>query len=218
MGWPSRQARPGWSSSSRRRCCIPERRSSRRCSTAGAASTLHDASAPPLHPSANGPSGASPSSPVPGPGSGGPSTSIPGSPRDAGHTRRCAPTRVRSTHLSLGATSSDVPTPLDQLIGRLLAEHRHHTAFSLPVIATPWLFPGLHPGRPINAAGLGARLRRLGIEPRAARRGALSHLAASMPAGVLARALDLTPNTAVRWVGSTGGDWNRYAAELVRRG
>ena len=122
------------------------------------------------------------------------------------------------THLSLGVTSIDVPTPLDRLIGRLLAEHRHHTAFSLPVIATPWLFPGLHPGRPINAAGLGARLRRLGIEPRAARRGALSHLAASMPAGVLARALDLTPNTAVRWVGSTGGDWNRYAAELVRRG
>ncbi|MGH9101999.1 MAG: hypothetical protein ACRDYD_03300 [Acidimicrobiales bacterium] len=123
-----------------------------------------------------------------------------------------------STRLSLGATSIEVPSPLDQLIGRLLDEHRHHTAFSLPALATPWLFPGLHPGRPLNASGLGARLRSLGIEPQAARRGALSHLAARMPAAVLAAVLDLTPNTAVRWVGTTGGDWNRYAAELARRG
>jgi len=39
-----------------------------------------------------------------------------------------------------------------------------------------------------------------------------------MPAAALARVLDLTPNTADRWGGTTGGDWNRYAAELLRRG
>ncbi len=122
-----------------------------------------------------------------------------------------------STLLSIGVTSIEVPLPLDRLIGRLLDEHRHHTAFSLPALSTPWLFPGLHTGRPFTAAQLGARLRRLGIEPQAARRGALSHLAATLPAAVLARVLDLTPNTAVRWVGTTGGDWNRYAAELLRR-
>jgi hypothetical protein len=123
-----------------------------------------------------------------------------------------------STLLSLGPTSIEVPLPLERLIRRLLDEHRHHTAFSLPALSTPWLFPGLHTGRPFTAAQLGARLRRLGIEPQAARRGALSHLAATMPAAALARVLDLTPNTAVRWVGTTGGDWNRYAAELLRRG
>lgn len=122
-----------------------------------------------------------------------------------------------STRLSLGATPIEVPPPLDQLIGRLLDEHRHHTAFSLPALPTPWLFPGLHPGRPFNASQLGARLRRLGIEPQAGRRGALAHLAATMPAAVLAQVLDLTPGTAVRWVGTTGGDWNRYAADLVGR-
>jgi hypothetical protein len=122
-----------------------------------------------------------------------------------------------STRLSLGVTSIDVPSPLDGLIGRLLDEHRHHTAFALPALATPWLFPGLHPGRPFNASQLGSRLRRLGVEPQAARRGALSHLAACMPAAVLAQVLDLAPTTAVRWAATTGGDWNRYAAELVRR-
>jgi integrase len=122
-----------------------------------------------------------------------------------------------SIRLSLGTTPIQVPPPLDQLIGRLLDEHRHHSAFSLPTLPTPWLFPGLHPGRPFNTNQLGARLRRLGIEPQAARRGALTHLAATMPAAVLARVLDLAPGTAVRWVGTAGGDWNRYAADLVGR-
>jgi hypothetical protein len=122
-----------------------------------------------------------------------------------------------STLLSLGATSIEVPRPLDRLIGRLLDEYRHHTAFSLPALSTPWLFPGLQTGRPFTAAQLGVRLRRLGIEPQAARRGALSHLAATMPAAALARVLDLTPNTAVRWGETAGGDWNRYAAELLRK-
>ncbi len=73
-------------------------------------------------------------------------------------------------------------------------------------------------GRPITAAQLGNRLRLLGIEAQAARRGALLHLGASLPAAVLARLLDLHPNTAVRWVRAAGGDWNTYAAQLLRSG
>ena len=120
-----------------------------------------------------------------------------------------------STRLSLGTTYIEVPPPLDHLLRRQLNEHRHHTAFSAPVTATPWLFVGLHPGRPFNASQLGARLRRLGIEPQAARRGAMIHLAATLPAAVLARALNLTPLAAVRWVRAAGGDWDSYAAELL---
>ncbi len=123
-----------------------------------------------------------------------------------------------STRLSLGATHIEVPPPLDQLLQRQLNEHRHHTAFSAPVTATPWFFVGLHPGRPFNASQLGARLRHLGIEPQAARRGALIHLAATLPAAVIARALNLTPLTAVRWVRAAGGDWDNYAAELLHNG
>ena len=47
---------------------------------------------------------------------------------------------------------------------------------------------------------------------------ALLHLASNLPAAVLARALNLTPLTAVRWVRAAGGDWNRYAAELLHAG
>jgi len=127
-------------------------------------------------------------------------------------------TESGSMRLSLGTCAIEVPAPLDLLISRLLIEHRHHSAFATPALTTPWLFPGLHPGRPFNASQLGARLRRLGIEPRAGRRGALSHLGANMPAAVLSRVLNLSPTTAVRWVGTNGGDWNDYAAELLRRG
>ena len=122
------------------------------------------------------------------------------------------------TRLSIGTTSIEVPPPLDELFGRLLHEHRHHTAFSAAAAPTDWLFAGLHPGRPFTPSQLGARLRRLGIESQAARRGALLHLASNLPAAVLARALNLTPLTAVRWVRAAGGDWNRYAAELLHAG
>ncbi len=44
------------------------------------------------------------------------------------------------------------------------------------------------------------------------------HLAAQLPAAVLADLLNLHPTTACRWVGEAAGDWNRYAAEVARRG
>ena len=70
----------------------------------------------------------------------------------------------------------------------------------------------------IGGQASGHRLRRLGIEPHAARRGALSHSGQHMPPAALARVLDLAPNAAVRWGGTTGGGWNRCAAELLRKG
>jgi hypothetical protein len=87
------------------------------------------------------------------------------------------------------------------------------------VISAPsnrWLFPGVSPGRPLNASHLGERLKRLGIATMPARRGALMHLASHLPAAVLADLLGITPLTAVPWVGAAGGDWNTYAAQLIR--
>ena len=62
------------------------------------------------------------------------------------------------TRLSLGTTAIEVPPPLDGLLLRLVDEHRHHTAFSAPVTADPWLFPGMQPGRPLMrvCSGLGS--------------------------------------------------------------
>ena len=48
------------------------------------------------------------------------------------------------------------------------------------------------------------------------RRAALTHLAARLPAAVLADLLGIHPNTAVRWVRAAGGDWTSYAAQLVK--
>jgi len=44
----------------------------------------------------------------------------------------------------------------------------------------------------------------------------MTHLAAQLPAAVQADLLNLAPTTAVRWVHDAGGEWSRYAAELVK--
>ena len=42
------------------------------------------------------------------------------------------------------------------------------------------------------------------------------HLAAHVPAAVLADLLNLHPSTAVRWMHQAGADWTRYTAELIQ--
>ncbi|MGH3843839.1 MAG: hypothetical protein ACRDS0_20690 [Pseudonocardiaceae bacterium] len=81
---------------------------------------------------------------------------------------------------------------------------------------SPWLVPGLLPGRPITASRLAERLRTLGISTQAGRRATLIDLAAQLPAAVLADLINLHPTTAVKWMHQAGGDWTRYAAELAR--
>ncbi len=102
------------------------------------------------------------------------------------------------TRLHLGTVAIEVPPPLDDLFVRLTREHRPYSGVGSPAHTT-WLFPGLRPGTPLSAYQLGQRLRRLGIEPAPARRSALGHLAARLPAAMLAQVLGLSPLTAVRW-------------------
>jgi len=108
-----------------------------------------------------------------------------------------------------------VPEPLGALLQTLIRDGRSHVGVGSPTL-TRWLFPGGLPGRPITAPRLAERLRALGISSQAGRRAALIDLAAQLPAAVLADLLDLSPNTAVRWMRQAGGDWNNHAAELVR--
>ena len=89
------------------------------------------------------------------------------------------------------------------------------TSDLVPLLASRG-FPGLHPGRPLHPGGLGQRLRRIGIPTMPGRRAALLHLAAQLPAAVLAELLHLQPTTAVRWVAAAGGDWSTYAAQVAR--
>ena len=117
--------------------------------------------------------------------------------------------------LRLGGEDVLIPDPLGALLTELVARGRRYVGVGTPA-GSPWLFPGLHPGRPLTAARLGDRLVALGIDGRAGRRAALMHLAAQLPAAVLAEMLGLTPGTAVRWVRAAGGDWASYAAEVAR--
>jgi len=117
--------------------------------------------------------------------------------------------------LRLGTDDLHIPEPLAELIQALARDGRNYTGVGTPS-TTRWLFPGLQPGRPLTAARLGDRLRKLGIRAQPGRRAALTHLAAQLPAAVIADLLGIHPTTAVHWVHDAGGDWNRYAAQLTQ--
>jgi hypothetical protein len=119
-----------------------------------------------------------------------------------------------SIHLHLGRHTIPLPEPLTTCIHQLLAGARVHHSIGSPA-TTDWLFPGHHPGRPITASRLGQRLRALGIDARADRRTALTHLGAHLPAAVLADLTGIHPTTAVGWTRHSGADWATYAAELA---
>lgn len=108
----------------------------------------------------------------------------------------------------------ELPGPLGTAALELARTGRSHTGVGSP--ASRWLFPGGLPGKPISSSQLGHRLRKLGIGALPGRRATLTHLAAHLPAAVLADLLNLTPDTAVRWIREVGADWTRYAAELVQ--
>ncbi len=113
-----------------------------------------------------------------------------------------------------GRDEIELPSPLGTAALQLARTGRSHTGIGSP--ASRWLFPGGLPGKPITAAQLGHRLRKLGISPLPGRRATMTHLAAHLPAAVLADLLNLTPGTAVRWMREVGADWTRYAAELLQ--
>ena len=117
--------------------------------------------------------------------------------------------------IRIGRHDIPVPDPLGKLLLQLIHDRKTHLSVGTP-IHTRWLFPGGLPGQPITASRLADRLRALGIPTQAARRAALTDLAAHLPAAVLADLLDLHPTTAVKWMHQAGADWTRYAADLAR--
>lgn len=118
-------------------------------------------------------------------------------------------------HLNLGREEVLVPEPLGALLVELVATGRRYVGVGSPA-ETVWLFPGLLAGRALTPARLGQRLGKLGIDGRAGRHAALLHLAARLPAAVLAELLNVSPGTAVRWMRAAGGDWSSYAAQVAR--
>ncbi len=125
-------------------------------------------------------------------------------------------TNGAAIELHFGSVPITIPEPLSALITDLVTTRRSHAVLAAGT-ASPWLFPGGQPGRPISADRLGARLRALGLRPAQARSTALFQLATELPAAVLARLLGIHINVAVQWQQHSAGDWTNYAADLSRR-
>lgn len=120
----------------------------------------------------------------------------------------------RTVTIRFGRDPVAVPEPLATLITDLVDTGRRYVGVGSPP-TSPWLFPGLEPGRPLTAAQLGVRLGKHGIDGRAGRRAALTQLAAELPAAVLAELLGISNGSAANWVRDAGGGWSRYAADLA---
>jgi len=118
--------------------------------------------------------------------------------------------------LQLGREPVVLPPPLAALVLQLVASRHGHASLG-DQGTSPWLFPGGRPGRPINAAHLSQRLRRLGLRPSRDRSSALFHLATELPAALLARLLGIHISVAVAWQRASSGDWTNYAADYSRR-
>jgi len=113
-------------------------------------------------------------------------------------------------HLRLGADPIKIGEPLTTLLQSLPLLVSTGAARGLAG-DNPWLFPGRRPGRAAHPTTLGHRFRRLGVDPRAARNGALLHLAEHLPARVLADFLRLHIVTAERWSTTAGTRYTGYA-------
>jgi len=116
-----------------------------------------------------------------------------------------------TVQLQLGTDAIQIAEPLATLLRALPVAASAGTARAL---TTPEqsLFPGRRPGRTGHPTTLANRLRRLGLEPRAARNSALLHLAEHLPGRVLADLLGLHIGTAERWSNTAGTRWMGYAS------
>jgi hypothetical protein len=107
------------------------------------------------------------------------------------------------------------PTRLQPPLSRLaleLAQRRTLPDVAPALAGSEWLFVGHRPGRPLSVHRMYVRLRALGLPVRAARSTTLLHLAARVPAPILADLLGLHPQTTNAWVEVAGGRWSSYAA------
>ena len=116
--------------------------------------------------------------------------------------------------LRLGRHHVELPPVLAGLVVELVTD-RPLRGLSAPAVS-PWLFPGGHPGRPLTANWLAARITTHGLPVAELRAAALLELAAELPAAFLADLLGISAGTAVRWSHAAGGEWARYAATRAR--
>ncbi|WP_040830377.1 hypothetical protein [Nocardia jiangxiensis] len=110
---------------------------------------------------------------------------------------------------------------LPPAIATLLLTQRNHPTTIAAVNRnhpddTKWLFPGSFPGQPARDSLYRGLRSHLHLHIRRARSAALAHLAAEIPAAVLAQLLDLHINTALAWATYAQNDWSTYLTARTR--
>ena len=104
-----------------------------------------------------------------------------------------------------------LPAPVAELMTAFLADprYRRNTAANPD---SPWLFPGTSPGRPLHIYSARDMLHDAGIPTLAARTGTWLQLVRQAPPAILADALGLNVNTAMRYANLAGENYLTYAA------
>lgn len=104
----------------------------------------------------------------------------------------------------------DVPAPLAAVLTRHI-DNRASTSTTANA-RTQWLFPGHIPGQHIYRESMLRALRGHGLPARAARNITWQQLVRQAPPQVVAKALGISPTTAMEYAERAGSDWARYAA------
>jgi hypothetical protein len=120
--------------------------------------------------------------------------------------------------LTLGDEALLLPPPVAELMTTFIDDprFRRNTAANHD---SPWLFPGTQPGRPLHVYSAHGMLKTAGIPARAARAGTWLDLVRTAPPSILADALGIHANTAMRYAKAAGADFLTYAGlaeEAVR--
>jgi hypothetical protein len=110
------------------------------------------------------------------------------------------------------------PIPLPPPFAHLLASYMHnrpHLRTAGGLATSPWLFPGIRPGRHLQPQELRVRLAQLGIDPLGARNTALQSLVMAMPAPLVAELLGYSYNTAQLHAEIAAQPWARYVTKTT---
>jgi hypothetical protein len=115
----------------------------------------------------------------------------------------------REMRISLGAEPVPVPEPFSGMLGHHL-HIRPNLRTAGGMVATPWLFPGYHPGKHLDPQSIMMRLRRLGINLLSGRNSAIQNLVAEVPPPLVAELLGYSYQVAHRHAEIAAQPWSKY--------
>lgn len=117
----------------------------------------------------------------------------------------------------LGLQLGTDPLWLRPRLSRILALYLDERETADQGAASPYLFTGQRPGRPIAAETLTARSRQVGVpNARRARNGALLAMVDQVHGKLMADLLGISDSAAFRWHLASGGDRASYVASRIR--